>query len=80
MKHNDFSFLQLFAEDVNTAVENTENSSGENAEESAPEKNNQEKKYTDADLDEIINRKFARWQKEQQKKTDEAAKLAEMRS
>ena len=37
-----------------------------------------EKKYTDADIDKIINQKFADWQKKQQKAVDEAKKLAEM--
>lgn len=37
-----------------------------------------EKKYSDADLDKIINQKFADWQKKQQKAVDEAKKLAEM--
>lgn len=36
------------------------------------------KKYTDADVDEIINKKFAKWQKEQEKKISEAEKLAGM--
>lgn len=36
------------------------------------------KKYSDADVDEIINRKFAKWQKEQEKKISEAEKLAGM--
>lgn len=37
-----------------------------------------EKKYTDEDIDRIINKKFAEWQKKQQKAVDEAAKLASM--
>ncbi len=37
-----------------------------------------EKKYSDDDLDKIINKKFAQWQEKQQKAVDEAAKLAEM--
>lgn len=37
-----------------------------------------DKKYSDAELDKIINAKFADWQKKQQKAVDEAAKLAEM--
>nr|DAG31474.1 MAG TPA: capsid scaffolding protein [Caudoviricetes sp.] len=37
-----------------------------------------EKKYSDADLDQIIGKKFAEWQKKQQKAVDEAKKLAEM--
>ena len=37
-----------------------------------------EKKYSDADLDKIINQKFARWQKDQEKAVSEAKKLASM--
>lgn len=38
----------------------------------------QEKKYTDEDVDKIINSKFAKWEEDQKKKVDEATKLAEM--
>lgn len=47
----------------------------------APEKNlspEAEKKYTDADVDAIIDKKFAKWQKDYESKVDEAKKLAEM--
>ncbi|MBA4699224.1 MAG: DUF4355 domain-containing protein [Ruminococcus sp.] len=37
-----------------------------------------EPKYTDDDLDKIINEKFADWQKKKQKEIDEAKKLAGM--
>ena len=37
-----------------------------------------EKKYTDADVDEIINKKFAKWKSEQEAKENEAKKLAKM--
>lgn len=37
-----------------------------------------EPKYTDADLDKIINKKFAEWQKQQEKKLSEAERLANM--
>lgn len=37
-----------------------------------------EPKYTDKDLDEILNKKFAKWQEQKQKDIDEAKKLAEM--
>lgn len=37
-----------------------------------------EKKYSDADLDRIINKKFAQWQEKKQKEVDEAQKLATM--
>lgn len=35
-------------------------------------------KYTDEDLDKIINQRFARWQAQQKKATEEAARLASM--
>ena len=35
-------------------------------------------KYTDADVDRLIDQKFAEWQKKQQRAVDEAKKLAEM--
>lgn len=37
-----------------------------------------EKKYTDDDLDRIINKKFAEWQKKQEKAVKEAERLASM--
>lgn len=37
-----------------------------------------EKKYTDEDLDRIINKKFAEWQKKQEKAVKEAERLASM--
>lgn len=44
-----------------------------------PEKNTQdEKKYSDADVNAIIDKKFAKWQKDYESKVDEAKKLAEM--
>lgn len=43
-----------------------------------PKPGEPQKKYTDADVDKIINRKFAEWEKKQQAKVDEATKLAEM--
>ncbi|MCQ8264279.1 capsid assembly scaffolding protein Gp46 family protein, partial [Streptococcus suis] len=37
-----------------------------------------EKKYTDADVDAIIDKKFAKWKAEQEKAESEAKKLAKM--
>lgn len=42
------------------------------------EQSEPEKKYSDADVDAIIDKKFAKWQKEQESKIKEAEKLAEM--
>lgn len=49
---------------------------GKSGKEDEPGKD--EKKYSDADLDRIISQKFAKWQKEHDKKVSEAAKLATM--
>ena len=75
--------LQLFADD--TAGENTSTDTvSEQKPDAKPEAQNNEKKpdsakrYTDAEVDDLINRKFAEWQKKQQKAVDEAKKLAEM--
>ena len=40
--------------------------------------NEPEKRYTDADVNAIIDKKFAEWQRKQQKAVDEATKLANM--
>lgn len=78
--------LQLFAEDASAAGTDTEtaekNDNGAAAEQDKETKTTSkgadEKKYSDADLDKIINKKFAQWQDKQQKAVDEAAKLATM--
>lgn len=82
-------YLQLFAEDANPSETSTaqkaetvtEQENVTDTKEPAPTakaKDSGEKKYSDADLDEIIGKKFAKWQKEQQKAVDEAQKLATM--
>ena len=73
--------LQLFAEDT-SAAESAAAETGvpecaEGNEKETP-KATLEAKYTDADVDSILDRKFAEWQKKQQKAVDEAKKLAEM--
>ena len=40
--------------------------------------NDKEKKYTDEDLNAILDKKFKKWQQQKQKEIDEAAKLANM--
>lgn len=75
-----FINLQLFAEEAAESV------AAESTEPAAQQKDSKaEAKYTDADLDKIINQKFAEWQKKQDKtveaakaKEREAAKLAQM--
>ena len=73
--------LQLFADDVaetgsdpETVTEQTK----EQATEPKQESKAAEKKYSDADLDRIIGKKFAELEQKKQKEVDEAKKLAEM--
>lgn len=83
--------LQLFAEDAAesagasnpvTAGKNDDGAAAEQGKESKGTKETKastdEKKYSDADLDDIIGKKFAKWQEKHQKDVDEAKKLAEM--
>lgn len=81
--------LQLFAEEGAAAADTTSapataekqpdtRAAADTGKDGADTKTTDEKKYSDKDLDEIIDKRFARWQKEQQKAVDEAKKLAEM--
>lgn len=79
--------LQMFAEDTATAAE-TANTATETAAEGKDTTTTEavaEKKYSDADVNALIDKKFAEWQKKQDKavadakaKEKEAAKLAQM--
>lgn len=69
--------LQLFADEGDSGSENTGNndSGSDQSNESNKDPNkDSNKKYTDADVNRIIDKKFAEWQKKQ----DEAAKLKDM--
>lgn len=71
--------LQLFAEDGQAAEQTAENVKAETSEDTkTKETKAEEKKYSDADVDKLINKKFAEWEKKKQKEVDEAQKLAEM--
>ena len=73
--------LQLFAEDGNTETgTEPENTTGQTTEQATEPKGGQtdEKKYTDADIDRIINKKFAELAQKQEKKTSEAERLGKM--
>ena len=77
--------LQLFAEEAAAAQTETSTEPETKADENKPgteqkqEANKaEEKKYSDADLDRIINKKFAEMKQKEEKKVAEAAKLAEM--
>ena len=80
--------LQLFADDAAAepasepeTAENTtdrQRAAADAGKDDKGAKASDEKKYSDKDLDEILGKKFAKWQEKQQKAVDEAAKLAEM--
>lgn len=82
-------YLQMFADDAASTASDAK--AGDNpaadAPADAPDKktagsDSQAKQtgktYSDADVDKIIEKKFAEWQKKQEKAVNEAAKLAEM--
>lgn len=85
MKFKKFMMLQLFAEGSegsggdsgNEGAEgkDPETKEQEDDEEDDPE---EEKKYSDKDVNKIIDRKFAEWAKKKQKEEDEAKKLSKM--
>lgn len=73
--------LQLFA-DGEASADPSRGESGKTddqvpAEPKTPEPQD-EKKYTDAEVDEIIDKKYAKWKSEQEAKESEAKKLAKM--
>lgn len=78
--------LQLFADDAasDSAPGTAEKADDKGAvadtgkEQKEQKTDRQTPKYSDDDLDTILNKRFARWQKDQQKAVDEAKKLAEM--
>lgn len=87
MKKRLFMALQMFAEDpAGTDPAGNDPAGGQDPAGADPKatepKNEPEKKYTDEDVDRIINQKFAKkfseWEKKQSKAKDEAEKLAGM--
>lgn len=82
--------LQLFADDAGSGADNAGGAAGaddaNNGADQGAGGNPQpeakpgadEKKYTDSDVDKLIDKKFAEWQKKKDKEVDEAAKLAKM--
>ena len=83
MKKRLFMALQMFAEDpAGTDPAGNDPAGGQDPAGADPKatesKNEPEKKYTDEDVDRIIDRKFAEWEKKQNKAKSEAEKLAGM--
>lgn len=93
MKKRLFMALQMFAEDpagsdpagtdpAGTDPSGADPNGGQDPTGTEPKgadpKNDSEKKYTDEDVNRIIDRKFAEWEKKQSKAKSEAEKLAGM--
>ena len=82
MRKKEFLYLQLFADDPGSCDEcgpdpedKPGGAGGSEPHEDDPEP---EKKYTDAEVNELIKRKKAEWEKIRQKEDDEAKKFAKM--
>ena len=71
MKFDELFMLQLFAEDPESGEGNDTDAGTDPESGEGDDGNGAEKKYTDDDVDEIIKRKKAEWEK--QKKKDESA-------
>lgn len=78
MKLKDFKMLQLFAEEERGSKQNEETGGEGVLDENGQQEEESEKKYSDEDVDKLIKRKFAEWEKKKQKEEDEAKKLAKM--
>lgn len=72
--------LQLFADDDDSDSKGTESSSeGSDVEKHEEQKKESEKpKYSDEDVNALLNKKFAEWQKKQEKQVSEAERLGKM--
>lgn len=75
--------IQLFADETGTETPPTGTEDGNPNEDNEPAPDDKggkadKPKYTDADVNKLIDQKFAEWQKKQEKAVGEAKKLAEM--
>lgn len=71
-----FINLQQFAED--SAEENKPDAQQTQESKQKADKDNKELKYSDEDVNRLLNQKFAEWQKKKENEISEAQKLAEM--
>ena len=70
--------LQLFAEDSGANGDSGSAGNENQGNKQQTESHKSEPKYTDEDVNKLIDKKFAEWQKKQDKAVKEAEKLAEM--
>lgn len=73
-------YLQLFADETSGENEGTEPENTQKAEGQDNQEKNKapEKKYSDEDLNAILDKRFARWKADQEKEKAEAKRLADM--
>ena len=75
--HKKLFNIQMFAEDGDGGADgNDADGAGDSATGAQDQK--PAAKYTDEDVDKILNKKFAEWQKNQEKKVSEAERLSKM--
>ena len=72
--------LQLFADETSGENESTETKDTQSTEGQGNQEKDKssEKKYSDKDLDAILDKRFARWKADQEKEKAEAKRLADM--
>ncbi|MEY8536605.1 DUF4355 domain-containing protein [Blautia pseudococcoides] len=78
MKNKEYLLLQMFADPAPLETIPTDPAPADPKPEDKKEQAKPEAKYTDEDLNKLINKKFAEWQEKKEKELTEAKKLAEM--
>lgn len=78
MKNKEYLLLQMFADPAQSETIPTDPAPADPKPEDKKEETKPEAKYTDEDLNKLINKKFAEWQEKKEKELTEAKKLAEM--
>lgn len=78
MKNKEYLLLQMFADPAQSETIPTDPAPADPKPEDKKEDQKPEAKYTDEDINKLINKKFAEWQEKKEKELTEAKKLAEM--
>lgn len=78
MKNKEYLSLQMFADPAPSEPNPTDQVPVDQNSEDKKEDQKPEAKYTDEDMNKLINKKFAEWQEKKEKELTEAKKLAEM--
>lgn len=76
--HKRFFDLQMFADDGDDGGADGNGADGAGDSATGAQDQKPAAKYTDEDVDKIIEKKFAAWQKQQEKKVSEAERLSKM--